>query len=112
MIDKTKKYRTRSGRNARVIYINGNSAATHPVVALVEYDDGNEYVIQTRRNGQIYLASESPNDLIEVRMPRVIWMNEYAGDLYSVYDNENCAKLMANESAIRKAVKYIEAIES
>lgn len=47
---------------------------------------------------------------IKPREPRVIWVNEYEGGGYLVFESESSATGHAR-SAVRKAVKYVEVIE-
>jgi hypothetical protein len=43
--------------------------------------------------------------------PKVIWVNEYAGNQLYAYDTEDQAKLWANSPVVRFAVKYVECID-
>lgn len=43
--------------------------------------------------------------------PKVIWVNEYAGNQLYAYDTEGQAKVWANSPGVRIAVKYVEVVD-
>jgi hypothetical protein len=112
MIDTTKKYRTRDGRKARII-ATGVKHHNYPVVALIEDEEGKEFVQTYTKDLKPNALSDYPSlsDLVEYHEPKVIWVNEYEGEGYSPHSTREEAIDRAVATAIRVAVKYIEAID-
>lgn len=79
MIDKSKQYRTRDGREARIYCVDG--AAPYPVHGAIKNGDGEWCGSAWRLNGDYKLNSPTfdENDLIEVkpRIQREVWVNVY-----------------------------------
>lgn len=111
MIDTTKKYRTIGGLKARII-ATGVKHHSYPVVALIEDAEGKEFV-QTYTKDLKFNSLNLPSilDLVEYREPKVIWVNEYEGEGYSPHSTREEAIDRAVATAIRVAVKYVEAID-
>lgn len=63
MIEMGKKYKTRDGRNARVLCVDFKSNA--PVIALISYPNGKELALNFDKNG--VKGSDQNLDLIEVK---------------------------------------------
>lgn len=88
MISMDKKYRTRDGRDVRILCV--DAGGIFPVVGIVDFG-----AITWTSDGlsQPMLSSCSPFDLIEVVEPetRTIWVNVYEGYTHS-HDSEEKAK--------------------
>lgn len=105
MIELTKKYKTRDGRDVRVLCVDGPDK-TYPVVAVIQEGEGSN-----RWDSDDYTADGlicksngpgSPSDLIEVKPERTGWINVYS-DHYGaepmatrVYANKEKADEMAS----------------
>jgi hypothetical protein len=111
MIDTTKKYRTIDGRKARIIATDVKHN-NYPVVAIIEDAEGKEFVQTYTKDLKFNLLNlPSIFDLVEYREPKVIWVNEYEGEGYSPHSTREEAIDRAVATAIRVAVKYVEAID-
>ena len=80
MIDITKKYRTRNGREVRIYAT--DAGKNYPIHGAY-YNDGRWLVCSWRADGLLVAKSEtSDHDLIEVkpRIKREFWVNMYADD--------------------------------
>lgn len=75
MIDKTKKYRTRDGREAEVYRTDGGGIKD--VIGAIRGDNGKWFPQSWTSDGRVSRWGASPYDLIEVR-PRIQgWVNVY-----------------------------------
>lgn len=86
MIDITKKYRTRDGREVRIYATDG--ADPYPVHGAIKNSDGEWCGSAWRVNGDYKLNAPTfdDNDLIEVK-PRIkcdVWVNVYHGGIVNV----------------------------
>jgi len=79
MIDLTKQYRTRDGREVRIYATDGYPSLT--VHGAIKLEDGWE-IVAWRSDGRLGGYAESDSDLIEVkpRIRREVWLNVYDGD--------------------------------
>ena len=86
MIDITKSYKTRDGRNARILAIDVKSHS-NPVVAAITNSVFEEAIISYTLDGAFYsvTSSTSPNDLIEYNpaeelvLDQAIWVKTSGG---------------------------------
>lgn len=85
MIDITKKYRTRDGREVRIYATDG--ADPYPVHGAIKNSDGEWCGSAWRVNGDYKLNAPTfdDDDLIEVkpRIKREVWVNVYPGYVHS-----------------------------
>lgn len=96
-ISMDKKYRTRDGRDVRLLCVDGPSRQS--IIGLVE---GKDNPVSWSDEGRFYLHNEtSVLDLIEYYEPdiRTIWVNVFAGDIRSYY-SEYAARRNAYEGCI------------
>ena len=95
MIDKSKTYRTRDGREVRIYATDGQKLC--PIHgALKDNDEWNSY--SWRSNGKVLsINQEHAADLIEVRPrhKRTVWLNVYKGDNHYAYDTKEEADICA-----------------
>lgn len=108
MISMDKKYQTRDGREVIVHTVDGPDE-DEPVVASV--NNGTRWVCSTwYKNGKAVINGlDNPGDLIEVREPREIWVNEYEGS-DQAHRSEKDALSGYSPNVIRKAVHFIEVL--
>jgi hypothetical protein len=104
-IDITKKYKTRDGKEVRLLSDQG--VGGYPIIGIV--GDSNE---SWTLEGKQFKQSDDPEDLdlVEVKEPRVIefWMNCYKdGMLGVVYSTEETANLLHNTNRNRLTGKPI-----
>ena len=97
MISMGKKYRTRDGRDVRLLCVDGPDP--FPVIGII---DGDSHATSWAANGN--LTDVNPDyhtDLIEYHEPdiRTIWVNVY-GDWTVAYGTEDDAKLCAISPAL------------
>lgn len=72
-----KKYRTRDGKDVRVLCVDRKSKCGFSVVALVGEGDF-ESTISYRAEGNVFLGgTKSALDLIEVKPKQFVWINLY-----------------------------------
>jgi hypothetical protein len=64
MIDINKKYRTRDGRDVRILCV--DAKRINEVIALIKFDSENELLQTYSNNGKANLPYECELDLIEV----------------------------------------------
>lgn len=79
MIDKSKQYRTRDGREVRILMTDGGDWQW-PVIAAYKDRYGNWWPLHCTKDGRVTGSSnEDPRDLIEVnpRIQREVWVNVY-----------------------------------
>lgn len=108
MISMDKKYRTGDGREVIIHSVNGPNNI-EPVIASVK--NGHEWMVSTWcANGQARFSLGNSSDLVEVREPRTIWVNEYQEELVA-HKLENTARDLAFNGAVRVAVEYREVIK-
>ena len=97
MISMDKKYRTRDGRDVRILCVDGPE--DYPVIGLVEGDQSpNSWTIE----GSWIVAGEADEeDLIEYHEPdiRTIWVNVYVSHV-EPFQTRNVAELNAAHSCI------------
>lgn len=104
-----KKYKTGNGYEFICHTVNGPDPE-YPVVGSYK-GPGGWMVDKWTADGYEEAGGESPYDLIEVREPRVIWVNEYDSS-YSVFESKIEAFDRSCVDAIRAAVRYVESPES
>ena len=78
MISMDKEYRTRDGREVRVLCVD-RKHAVYTVIGLITLNDGNEFLETFTRDGRNDTRVEHAADLIDVkpRIVRDIWINVY-----------------------------------
>jgi hypothetical protein len=76
MIDMNKQYRTRDGREARVLMTDAGGSA--PVVGVVNVGGGCWETCRWLANGRYYPRELADIDLIEIKPKHVRWLNCYA----------------------------------
>ena len=76
MIDKSKQYRTRDGREVRIYATDGYPSLT--IHGAIKLEDGWE-IVAWRSDGRLGGYRETDSDLIEVkpRIKREVWVNVY-----------------------------------
>lgn len=74
MIDMTKKYRTRDGRDVRIYATDG---CVQPVHGAFARSKGEWLPMSWGEDGKISHNGTHNLDLIEVKPERVVWINEY-----------------------------------
>lgn len=81
MIDKSKNYRTRDGREVRIYATDG--VGDHAVHGAVKHSEGWDFYTW-RSNGKFFSDVKSEDDLIEVRprIKRTGWVNVYPSMQY------------------------------
>lgn len=81
MIDKSKLYRTRDGREVRIYAVDGG-AHGNAIHGAVKNESGRWIATQWFHEGMYAHAGSHMNDLIEVppRIKRKVWMNVYETD--------------------------------
>lgn len=79
MIDKSKQYRTRDGREVRIYATDGHPSLT--IHGAIKLEDGWE-IVAWRSDGRLGGYRETDSDLIEVkpRIKREVWVNVYRHD--------------------------------
>lgn len=94
-ISMDKKYRTRDGRDVRLLCVDG--PLENPICGLVS---GGDFPMCWRPDGS-YISREHPLDLIEYHEPdiRTIWVNVYEGKT-SAFVCETDARMYARPDAI------------
>lgn len=105
MIDITKQYRTRDGREARVFMMD-NGDWGYPVIAAYKDKDGRWWPLHLTKNGRTSLYQEGPLDLIEVkpRIKREAWVNVYPNGV----DDELCfTKAVADQQALTSRIACV-----
>lgn len=78
-IDMKKQYRTRDGREVRILMTDGGDWQW-PVIAAYKDHDGNWWPLHCTKDGRVTGShSGDPRDLIEVppRIKRKVWVNVY-----------------------------------
>ena len=88
MIDKSKTYRTRDGREVRIYATDGVNGAIHgAVLNIVGWQ-----TLWWTSDGK-YHCGDSDHDLIEVRPrhKRTVWLNAYGDNTNSVYGSKEAA---------------------
>lgn len=82
MIDPKKQYRTRDGREVRILMTDGGDWY-YPVIAAYKDKEGRWWPLHVTKNGCVSCCDETPRhlDLIEVkpRIKRKVWVNVYPG---------------------------------
>jgi hypothetical protein len=101
MIDKSKTYRTRDGREVRIYATDGGAGS--PIMGAVFYTTPNgqswwESARWTEDGRYDYHRRETKTDLIEVRPrhKRTVWLNVYQRHANS-YDTKSIADMMADD---------------
>jgi hypothetical protein len=107
MIDINKKYRTRDGKNVRVLCVDLGSM--QPVVAAVTTEKGEQLELYCLDGCYFVEGGPNPRDLVEA--PKTVkvevWMNVYPGGAcYGPYPNKECADLSGTSN--RLACIHIE----
>lgn len=111
MIDKSKSYRTRDGREVRIYATDGEHGQTiHG--AIKHEEDGWQFRIWYR-NGKYDKNEEHRYDLIEVRPrhKRVVWLNVYPSGHGCHYDNvtdANCNAGIGRIACLRVELDFSE----
>ena len=110
MIDINKKYRTRDGREVKIFETDAPIPG-RPVVGRVKYRaeswELRTWTLEGRATNDPTLSS--PCDLIEVREPKRMWVNEYNSYINAFTSEDEAKRYFCH--AIRIAVPYIEVIE-
>lgn len=75
MIEMGKQYKTRDGRDVRLLMIEGTP--DYPVIGAVEEDEGYEPQSWTADGVFVSGSPGSDFDLIEVKPERTLWLNVY-----------------------------------
>jgi hypothetical protein len=80
MIDKSKQYRTRDGREVRIYATDGDRHA--PIHGAISHPDGSWTMLSWLEDGGWCKDHETNFDLIEVRPrhKRTVWLNVYDGN--------------------------------
>lgn len=97
MISMDKKYRTRDGRDVRLLCVDGPDLL--PVIGIIE---GDSHASCWGLSGRLSdVGRYHPNDLIEYHEPdiRTIWVNVYQDAVYAYEDVRN-AEILARPGAI------------
>lgn len=97
MIDKSKQYRTRDGREVRIYATDGYPSLT--VHGAIKLEDRWE-IVAWRSDGRLGGYAESDSDLIEVkpRIKREVWVNVYPEESGMNTHAHDCKKA-ANDCA-------------
>jgi hypothetical protein len=106
-IDMKKQYRTRDGREVRVLMTDAGTA--HPiVVAYKGRDDDIWWSLHVTAEGRVSQSHEDPRDLIEVRprIKREVWANIYDSSPVYVYDT----KAEANASTGTRRIACVKLV--
>ena len=99
MIDKSKTYRTRDGREVRIYATDGGGH--YPVHGAIKKGDDYWDVAGWTINGA-FLPIVDSSDLIEVK-PRIKmerWMNIYTSEMSSTFPNKETANLYAGPTRV------------
>ena len=99
MIDKSKQYRTRDGRQVEIVCT--DLSGTHPVLAIVTNEDGHRFSQQNTPGGRVCESHREtcPGDLIEVkpRIKRTYWVNVYKENVGWPWSGKESADGEANK---------------
>ena len=90
MIDPKKTYKTRDGREVRILMTDGG-VWNYPVIAAYKDKDGRWWPLHLTSDGRHSVgARESALDLIEVklRIRREVWVNVYPDDSLIIFDDK------------------------
>lgn len=106
-IDMNKKYKTRDGRDVRILCTDANHKL-YPVVGIVEME-GISYPSSWTRFGKLDTQSyeKSNEDLIEVKEKETLWLKIYENECVRRFGNLYSAKADKNAIA-RIKVEYEE----
>jgi hypothetical protein len=99
MIDASKKYKTRDGRDVRIYAVDGSGG--FPVHGAYVDDSGEWWLATWKDSGSFRHGDEHRYDLVEVkpRIKRTVWLNLYA--LHNgAWESKEVADKQANESRI------------
>ena len=90
MIDISKTYRTRDGREVRIYATDGAHGKVHGAMLTAEGWEHRTW----GDSGRIMLCEQHDYDLIEVRprIKRTVWLNVYEDNTLSVFGSETRAK--------------------
>ena len=102
MISMDKEYRTRDGREVRLMCLDKKDEAGYSVVALITEPCGREMLGAFTSDGLYLEGQKSSKDLIEVK-PRIIrygWLNIYPGYMGRVYGRRKNADDIAGSDRI------------
>ena len=102
MISMDKEYRTRDGREVRVLCVDRKEDDGYSVVALIVLRSGRESIEIFDLDGMYVRGRESVNDLIEVK-PRIVrdgWLNIYPEYMGNVHDNKKDADGVASRDRL------------
>lgn len=92
MIDLSKTYRTRDGREVKLFMTDGGGS--FPIIGV--YAVGNEWIANHWLvDGSCSTRTSNPYDLIEVkpRIKREAWVNVYADGVLSIYSRREVANM-------------------
>ena len=86
MIDMAKQYRTRDGREVRLLMTDGGGSGGSPVIGAIKDRDGSWFPCCWAANGWYHPLGGGSYDLIEVRprIKREYWMNVYPSEMGNV----------------------------
>jgi len=104
MIDITKKYRTRDGREARVFMVD-EGASAYPIIGA--YKSSDFWIAgYWQKDGSASSASLDQRDLIEVkpRIQREVWINVYRDDVIAHTSRDDARVFGAGVVACVKVV--------
>jgi len=96
---------------------NGGECPVHPESEVMVWYRGNTSSKGFRAKSHSWQYSKSDGDIVCFQVtkpyaePKVIWVNEYHYGARYGYDSEELAKSRISISAVRIAVKYVEAKE-
>lgn len=112
LIEMGKEYRTRDGRAARVLCVDGPDKR-YPVVAVIQDAGCADWTPEDfTTTGLIVTADKNPEDLIEVKPEVKGWVNIYPKNRFSEADREKVSnthttKEIANKSAVSGRIACI-----
>ena len=100
MIDPKKTYKTRDGREVRILMTDGGDWS-FPVIAAFKDKDGRWWPLHLTSVGRLG-AHESALDLIEVkpRIKREVWVNVHPGGVGNNYETRELADRMGGDERI------------
>ena len=86
MIDMAKQYRTRDGREVRLLMTDGGGSGGSPVIGAIKDRDWSWFPCCWAANGWYHPLGGGSYDLIEVRprIKREYWMNVYPSEMGNV----------------------------
>jgi hypothetical protein len=113
MIEASKKYKTRGGRDVRIYAVDG--AGGYPVHGAYDLEGAGWQPAAWTADGLFRTGDANGNelDLIEVkpRIKRTVWLNVYAEYVSAAYNSEEMADLAADKDRIARVKVDIDVEE-